>query len=620
MPREQLLGLASDVERLLAAGATAAAGSDKLRQRARTLRELGAQVPALIPVADAVDRVLQAPPKQAGAAFLDLVLRARQVRGSIAGSGLAGDLEPIPDSGPWKSPLPTNDAQALHQVLHGGGAGREETLKEAIEKKSTGDLRMLTGLLKAIEDNNASFADLVATKALPALGKAALPDLTAKLNLQGKVGDARRLSCICLIDKGRGAELCRKAVAEGSVPLKVQALELLPDVVPATEAEKIGLQLIEDKSAEVRAAAISALRTAASQEAFEKLWEKTKDRSDSVGRAAFASLGTVKYKDASPRLLAELKQNFETLPVVPKAKKEPKGKAAKGKAAKGKAAAAAPAKPAPKGKKEETPVQIAQRRNKQMQVIRSLAGSLGHRNFDPHRKAVAEALIDLAGCKDEDLRWAAVRALGTLGPANDQVLPTLMRLIDDKKNQVVYLAVCALSEMDPAGRDTAIPAVLKRLGQPKLEPRTYRQGIRMLPEHMKNHGKAILALLKERLAHRDRWTANLAAEVAGGLGPQARPILDGILNLVRKPGYSYGTASFSRLTEIDPEGKDVLPAAAEMLKDKNHYVRHRALTIFAAYGAASKPYREAISLMATKDKQSWVQNYAETTLRTIDAS
>jgi hypothetical protein len=40
MSREQLLGLANEVGRLLAAGSSAAAGHDGLTRRARALREL----------------------------------------------------------------------------------------------------------------------------------------------------------------------------------------------------------------------------------------------------------------------------------------------------------------------------------------------------------------------------------------------------------------------------------------------------------------------------------------------------------------------------------------------------------------------------------------------------
>jgi HEAT repeat protein len=621
MPREQLLGLAADVERLLAAGATAAAGNDKLRQRAKTLRELGKQVPALVPVAAAIDKVVQASPKQAGPAFLDLVLRARQIRGGIAGYGVPGELEPIPESGPWQTPLSTRDVGVLHQALSGTGHGRETALREALENKSIGDLRLLDALLDAVEDTNATVADLAATEVLPSLGRAVLPDLTAKLNLQGKAADARRLKAIALIDKGLGAELCRKAVAEGSVPLKVQALELLPDLVPAAEAEKMGLQLLEDKNGEVRAAACSALRTAPSEEAFARLWQMTRDRSEPVQRAAFDALGGVRFADASPRLLAELRQAIDTLPAIPRAPKaEPqKKKGAKGKpAAKGQGKAAAKAKPA---KPELTPqeqAKILAKRRKQLNVISRLTAALGRRNFDAHRKAVADAVVELASFKDEDVRWTAVRALGTLGPANDQVLPTLTCLLHDKKSQVVWLAVEALASMEPAGRSPVIPEVVAVLRQPGQQPRTYQTGLRLLLPHLKEHGKTVLGVIEDVLAFKDQWVAQLACEVAGELGPAALPIVKRVVALVARPSYYWSGPLFNHIVRIDPAGTEALPLLGEMLRDKRADVRVRALQAIATYGATAKPLRDAIAELAAKDRTGYVKTYAENTLRAIE--
>src|SRR4051794_32619599 len=98
MPRETLLGLSADAERLLSAGAAAAVGNDTLRRRAEALHKLGQQVAALKPVAEAVERVTGAAPKLAGPAFLDLLQLTRQVRASLAAVGTAGDLQPLPES------------------------------------------------------------------------------------------------------------------------------------------------------------------------------------------------------------------------------------------------------------------------------------------------------------------------------------------------------------------------------------------------------------------------------------------------------------------------------------------------------------------------------------------
>ena len=59
---------------------------------------------------------------------------------------------------------------------------------------------------------------------------AILVNLATGQVLFAKAPDARRLEVICKLDRARGLELCRKAVKEGSVALRVKALELLPDV------------------------------------------------------------------------------------------------------------------------------------------------------------------------------------------------------------------------------------------------------------------------------------------------------------------------------------------------------------------------------------------------------
>src|SRR5262245_28623304 len=96
-----LLELAADVDRLLAAGADAPGGSGEfppaplgraLGRRAREVRALAKQAPALAPLAEALGRVGQGRP----AALLDLVALLRQVRAALASSGVEGEMTPVP--------------------------------------------------------------------------------------------------------------------------------------------------------------------------------------------------------------------------------------------------------------------------------------------------------------------------------------------------------------------------------------------------------------------------------------------------------------------------------------------------------------------------------------------
>src|SRR5262245_14007806 len=226
MSREQLLGLGTDVDRLLAAGATAAAGHDGLSRRGRTLRELGQKVAALLPVADAVERVTSSSSREVGRSFLDLMVMARQLRGSLAAAGTEGSIQSVEASGPWQTPTPTRDVYSAHDALTGDASS--SGLHDAAERQVTGDLRLLPSALAALESGNSHLADVVADKVLPAVGRGVLPDLLAKLELpKGKAADARRLRAVCKIDPKIGGDLVRKGLTEGSLTLKIQALECL---------------------------------------------------------------------------------------------------------------------------------------------------------------------------------------------------------------------------------------------------------------------------------------------------------------------------------------------------------------------------------------------------------
>src|SRR5436309_15913079 len=117
MPREQLHLLAGDVDRLLAAGAAAASGDERLRQRGRRLRELGEKVPVLGQIAGAVERVADAPPAEVTEALLDLALVVRQVRAGLASAGVEGTAEPVPPSGPWLTAMPTRELEGVLDSL-----------------------------------------------------------------------------------------------------------------------------------------------------------------------------------------------------------------------------------------------------------------------------------------------------------------------------------------------------------------------------------------------------------------------------------------------------------------------------------------------------------------------
>ncbi|HEY7154706.1 MAG TPA: HEAT repeat domain-containing protein [Gemmataceae bacterium] len=305
MSKEQLLGLAADVNRLLAAGATVAARHEGLSQRARVLRELSRKVAALTPLADAVERVVNSTPRQAGAAFLDLVVMTRQIQGSLAGAGVDGPLRPIDASGPWQTLAAVRDIASAHETLIGHHFDRAKAIRNLAKQQLTGDVRLLSAVMRCLEDGDTAVADLTADEVLPAMGRAVLGELIATLDLNGKASAARRLRAICRIDPKIGLKFCRQALKEGSSALKIQALACLPEVGAAGEAEQAGLQLCRDKNKNVRLAALDAMSKATSDTVLEVLIDFLTSEPQVSQRVAKVLAG-LPHPRTTDRLLQEL--------------------------------------------------------------------------------------------------------------------------------------------------------------------------------------------------------------------------------------------------------------------------------------------------------------------------
>jgi hypothetical protein len=181
-PRELLGALAADVDRLVDAGAAAASADEALGRRAPTFRDLARQVPALRPIAEGIERVHTPDPRSAGRALLNLALMVRQARAALATAGVAGPIEPIEPGGglPLRSLAPSRDVYAVIRALAEGGSGRPPIIQDAIERGVCADPWLLDPLMDALADPYLEVADLVAERALPSFGRAALPALLGR--------------------------------------------------------------------------------------------------------------------------------------------------------------------------------------------------------------------------------------------------------------------------------------------------------------------------------------------------------------------------------------------------------------------------------------------------------
>jgi HEAT repeat protein len=443
MPREQLQLLTADVDRLLAAGSSVAAGDEGLRRRGKALRELGQKVPVLVQIADAVDRTADAPPKQVGPALLDLLLIIRQVRASLAGSALDGGFQAAEQTGPWTTAMPMIALEPLCDGLMGSKYGRSRLVKKALTRPDFTDLRLLDPLLRALGANDYMLARVVAEKALPAFGKPILGELERTFDLaKGKAPDARRLVAICAIDPKKGAALCRQALTEGSNPVKVQGLKSLSVLAPE-ETEKAALMLLDQKASEqVHGAAYYALATGKTDDALEALLKGMLSNKWSYHHVTHNSLRKLQHPKATARLLEELDKALEDVKTRTAAKKKRK--------------------PGTKGKtKAQIKAEQDEERklNEAIGLVARLINVLGQRR---DKKAVGP-LIDLLGHANPNIRETASGAL--IASGERAALDAVANLIDDK--HLWHHAIRAAWQLPPKERFDRLAPALATLSDSK---------------------------------------------------------------------------------------------------------------------------------------------------------
>lgn len=581
MPREQLLGLAHDVGRLLSAGSSATAGHDGLARRARTLRELGAKVPTLAAVADAVERVTAAPPKQAGPAFLDLVVLARQIRGGLSASGADGAMEAVPPSGPWRTPGAARDVCPAYEALTGSGSGRCEALQDAAQRNAAGDLRLVPALLGALEGGNQELADLIAEQALPAAGRAVLPDLTERLDLKGKAADARRLKAVCKIDPKLGADLCRRALDGGSVPVRVAALTCLPVVGRPGEAEQAGLPLLRDKNIDLRGAALRALCHATGDEALEALVEAL------VGDgwmpwATRDLLAKVPHPKATARLAREIQTRVADL--TPPASK--------------------------KGGKRLTAAN-REERERQISVITLCVETMAARKDDP--QAALRALLPLTRHEEPELRVAALHGLGAVGALTPEVRRAFEAELATPKGEVAAAAVDGLALLPPERREPFVPRLLALLADPNLDEDVAHPAILLLPAHRGRYGKTILERLLVQLRRKEWWPRDAVLDAVKDLGTAAAPLLPDLLQSMRDTKDHNWEDVFAA---VEPEGTAAVPALVAALKDRSARARVDALEGLSGYKERARAAEAAVEKLL-QDRDRHVRQWAEIALKAI---
>jgi HEAT repeat protein len=590
MSREQLLGLADDTDKLLAAG-VASGGGAALSRRGKTLGELAKKVPALGPVADAVGRVAGA--DRPAAAFLDLLVMTRQVRGGLAAPGVDGPLTPLPQSGPWQSPLPGSEIRWVYEALTQPGSANHSCVGAAGKRKLFGDLRLLSAMIRAL---GGGAGDLVAKEGLPAVGAGAVDELRAGLDLNGKEADARRLRAICSIDREAGAGLCRQALAGGNPTLRAEALYRLPEVAGADEVEEAALKYCRDRSNDVWRTAVGFLGKSKNERALIGLLELLGEKDWSRARSAADGLGSIRCRGAAASLLAELQQALAHL--EGSGSKKAKGGHGTG----GKAGAA-------RGNREAIEARAEW-----------LVKALGRRK-DVDRRALARAVLPLIG-RAPGLSKEAGFALRSVGPAAEEIIPTLLPFLE-KNDEYAYHALAALEGFPPAARSAAVAAAARVVEDGKRDEVIRIQSLGFLAAHVEGHRGPVLRAARAALADRKLLTCFGLGDVfepIGEMGPAAEELLPDIFSVFRNAGRGHDVLGLSQarkaVVRLDPGGKGAVPELVKLLGDKNRRARSLALDTLREYGTKARQAIPAVRQLAA-GRDPATRSEAEKTLKAI---
>jgi hypothetical protein len=253
-----LVQVHEETRRLAIAGAAVASGDFRLKKLVPALEQAGAKAPVLARVAQATQAVVDSGEKAAPAALLDLASLVHAILYTQGETGIAGEFTPMAttDLGASETRTTARVLKPLLDALASSGSGRLEMIRDAVERGTFRDLRLVRPALNALDDSYAEIADLIRTKVLPLYGTAIVPELRARLDLKGRGGDVHRLMLLHALDPEGTRATIRQALDEGSKEVRVAAVECL-----GTSGDDLVvlLEQVRSKVRDVRAAALRAL-------------------------------------------------------------------------------------------------------------------------------------------------------------------------------------------------------------------------------------------------------------------------------------------------------------------------------------------------------------------------
>ena len=282
-----LLAQASqELRRLAIAGAPLSKDDFRVKRLIDPLKQSGERAPVFGKVAQLLEALINSNANDAAAKLLKSITLVNAILYTQGQIGCSGERKDLPDS-PLTFDETAVSARLIKPVIEAlttVGSGRWEIVNNAWERGLFSDPRLIDVSIAALNDHYGELAEFMASTVVPSFGPSAVPLLKDGLDFKGDRWHSRRLQAIGKISGMEDWDYYHQAIEEGNAHIRVAAVQCLADFTEAISTLK---ELTEDKSIEVRSAALEALSKHDDGDASELLLKaiKSKDLFRAIGPA-----------------------------------------------------------------------------------------------------------------------------------------------------------------------------------------------------------------------------------------------------------------------------------------------------------------------------------------------
>ena len=247
-----------EVRRLSIAGSNLASGDFRLKNLIEPLQKSAKKAPVFGKVADAIQSVVDSTQKDSAHTLLELTTLTTAILYTQGETSVDGKFQEIKsqDLGLTVSNTSARILKPLIEALTTTGSGRLEIIRDAYERGSFKDLRLIKHAIDALDDKYGEVGDFVADNVLPIYGTAIYPEILEGFDLKGKGDDARRLRLLNRLDAKATQPIVDEALEDGSKEVKLQAINCLQG---RSDSVEFLLTQVKARSKDIRRAALQAL-------------------------------------------------------------------------------------------------------------------------------------------------------------------------------------------------------------------------------------------------------------------------------------------------------------------------------------------------------------------------